>query len=220
MSSIDNYLTDLSRPYYNQIVAITNDLTDKIIQILARDAHYMRKERKIINVHIYGGCIRDLISHYYSDQSTFKAPKDVDIWINFNHQFGQTTWYRLLNSIGLVPINYHMNHDEDYCVFKTNIDGIDFDICTKINGMSTFEKLSDFTVNNLYTSIDNNTLHLKSRSDCCSVDDCINHIRDKQLVEIFDENFVKNIKAYHTRLITRRQKMTSNHGYRYVNNVY
>jgi DNA-binding FrmR family transcriptional regulator len=94
-------------------------------------------------------------------------------------------------------------------------------MCTEINNFSTFETLSDFSVNNLYIDIKG---EIKKRVDCdYTIDDIIEQIKNKKLINIVNKTFVETHLdehidfpgAYENRFKENREKKMIEYGFSY-----
>lgn len=169
-----------------------------------------------VDVYLFGGAIRDIISG--------KTPNDLDIWVCppsavYSARSWKLTWSMLIKLLideGFTVefISYNPCQVFDYCVVKLLINGFKCDMCTCVNykkysndgnytciwgSNKLFASLCDYTINSLYVD-QRGQISTKCRQ--FSVEQCINHINQRQLIP-FDDN---NVDEY------RFQKMTD-YGY-------
>ena len=158
-----------------------------------------------VEILIFGGFLRNLLEHYYSGETENHPPKDVDIFIKFNQELvripSQTTWIRNIVpfikeslagkfEISNTCILITRKHDHEYCAAKMVIDGIHFDISSHINDWDIsprFDKLTDYTVNNLVCSLDS-ILQTRVKIDEYDLTKTLDHIRHKKLISILNES--------------------------------
>ncbi len=87
-----------------------------------------------------------------------------------------------------------------------------FDFCTKINNENRFDVLCDYTVNNLYIKT-NGKIFLRINTNF-TINEILDHIRDKKLVPIINDNIInsyieydRNNYYYHDLIEKRKNKM-------------
>ena len=227
--NINSFLTNSdAKAFYEKVLSITRDIEE------------ITKGRVLI----FGGLLRRIIETHFNPDLKFETP-DVDIWINrifpedsfydVYREFGysHTSWDRERKLIFTEIAKKHKT-DENYLVYpefgyRINygvctmvIDDIKFDMCTNINLFTTFTKLSDYSCNNLYTDTVTGTLAMRVKTQY-DINDCIEHIRNKKLYEIYDEDFITNelinycpnhASYYDEKKKYRKEKMLS-YGYSY-----
>lgn len=81
------------------------------------------------------------------------------------------------------------DYGSDYGVINMTIDDIKFDMCTRINGFTTFDTLTDFVCNNLYFDINGN-IHIRVKCDY-SIEDIIEQIKNKKLINMLNKEFIQ-----------------------------
>lgn len=207
--NITQFLNHKSSTYYNEVIDIIKEINSLNI------------EKNKPKIYIFGGFIREIISHYYSSDTEFIPSKDVDLWFDYkpqNDYISLNSWiyryrqilYNLNNKINITDA-YRYNVFDDiskYGLLKLKFNNIDFDISTCINTCSLFDTLSDYTVNNLYIDIDGN---INTRiNSIYSVSDILLHIKKKELYKISTLND-ENIK--------NRTKKMLDYGYVCVDNL-
>ena len=227
--NINSFLTNSdAKEFYEKVLSITHDIEE------------ITKGRVLI----FGGLLRRIIETHFNPDLKFETP-DVDIWINrifpedpfydVYREFGHshTSWDRERRRI-FTEISKKHTTDKDFIVYPQfghrinygvctmTIDDIKFDMCTNINLFTTFTKLSDYSCNNLYTDTITGNLAMRVKTQY-NIDDCIKHIRDKKLYEIYDEDFItnhlinyypKHASYYDEKKKYRKEKMLS-YGYSY-----
>jgi hypothetical protein len=160
-------------------------------------------------VYIYGGVVRDIIQHHFNPTEKFTL-KDVNIWLDcspyLTHQdFDYDVWNDFFDELQSQLDNYYgikfeqiqnkyYDLSNQFELVKFKINGITFNVCTAIN-MPNFHNLCDYTVNNLYIDIHGN-LFQRAKSQY-SVDDIINHIRLKKLVNILNEDYFTQLCKFY-----------------------
>ena len=180
--NVQTFLTEQTRPFYERVINIVKDL----------------EEITHTKVVIFGGFIRNIIECYFNPSIVFKI-NDVDIWFLNGHSL--TTWERsvthIYNQINIChnssKKDFHhygiSEHRIDYGVIKMTIDDIKFDMCTRINGFTTFDTLTDFVCNNLYIDINGN---INIRVKCeYPINDIIEQIKNKKLIAMLDKEFIE-----------------------------
>jgi hypothetical protein len=170
------FLEQSQRAFYEKVISLCGEL----------------EECSNMKVVIFGGFVRDLIN------GEIDRNRDVDLWFFPEENYiSQTKWKRKLTSIQdkMIALNHvyenpprisQENYNPDvgihYCQYKRIIDGIKFDFCTDINNSAMFKDISDFSVNNLYMSLNG---EIKTRCDTeFDVNDVIKHIKEKKLYDI------------------------------------
>lgn len=225
--NIKQYLTPKSEIYYNKVMSI--------IEYLKTIAFFDNNNK--VEINIFGGFIREIISHYFHPDEDFVPSTDVDIWFKHYNKglelsYSQNIWNSLfIKMINDLNIKYNISKAfasretvprETYGVCKATIDGINFDFNTDINGSSSYKTISDFTINNLAIDINGNIL--KRVNECCNfnVGDIIGHIKEKKLINIVNpkviEKYIKqgwSTKEIQDLLITKREQKMINYGYTY-----
>ena len=210
-----NFLTPKSSPYYEKVQMIVSKLADIM-------------EYPII---IYGGMVRDLITHYYEynfDNSVeFIEPNDVDLHIMCPSK------YKILNYFSMNHYNYlikklwdnkmvhkditdYVNiYRENYSLVKFVIDDIKFDISADINHWCIYDDITDYSVNCL--NVDRNNM-IGVRGINMDVDMILTHIKNKELHHVLDRKKLQRyidyygkdestIQHYESKIVERQQKM-------------
>jgi hypothetical protein len=225
--NISTFLTENSTSYYRKVIDIINSLSQ------STSIYY---DGKCPNIYIFGGFIRNLIEHYYLNDTYFSTPNDIDIWfdysdISYRRTHSYTSWSKEL-TIMLENIKNKYNLIEfvqpkiygihlTYGLSTIKIDDITFDLCTKVNHFSTFNTLCDFTCNNLYIDLNGN---LHKKIDCLyTIQDSIEHIKNKKLINIINQDIInklakkdedENNELYNEYMKRRETKMlTMNYSY-------
>ncbi len=230
--NIKQYLTPKSEIYYNKVISIIEYL--KTIAFFDNNSQINNYK---VEINIFGGFIRDIISHYFYPDEDFIPSADVDMWFTYycNDKilsYSQNMWNSLfIKIINDLKMKYNVSKAittyesvprETYGVCKATIDNIQFDFNTDINGSSSYKTISDFTVNNL--SIDMNGNILKRVNECCdfNVDDIIIHIKQKKLINIVNPKIIEkyieqglSTKEIQELLINRREQKMKKYGYKY-----
>ena len=197
--NIKQYLTPKSQIYYTKVMAIIDHL---------KTIAFFDNSHKV-EINIFGGFIREIISHYFHQDKDFVPSADVDIWFtyyNSNYRklaYSQNNWHYLsIQIIKDLKKTYDVSNSiisiesvprETYGVCHVNIDGIKFDFNTDINGESAYRTISDFTVNNLTIDTDGNILKRVSETCDFNVSEIISQIKEKKLINIVNP---KPIKRY------------------------
>lgn len=163
------------------------------------------------NAYIYGGFVRDMINNYYNPTEKFSFNNinmnmNINVWLDcspYRHNFD--SWYEFCDSVFqqlqddhdiIIENITYSNYDitEQFNLVTLTIEGINFNFCTDIN-MPNFHNLCDFTVNNLFMDIYGN---LFKRAKCeYSVSDIITHIKNKKLVNIFNQEYFNQVYDYY-----------------------
>ena len=145
-STIDTYLTPTTRPYYEKVHAIVENLKtalESVKSVNSEDEQYYTDweeynskqkfpfpvctqkpgfEYNNCEIYIFGGYIRNIIEHYHSQAEVFIPPNDVDIFIRFDEQYvrtpSQTTWKRLF--VPFIVQSLAINHTITYGKIKHN----------------------------------------------------------------------------------------------------
>ncbi len=230
--NIKQYLTPKSEIYYNKVISIIEHL--KTIAFFDNNSQINNYK---VEINIFGGFIRDIISHYFHPDNDFIPSTDVDIWFTYYDKdkelsYSQNMWNSLfIKIINDLKMKYNVSkaittYDsvprETYGVCKAIIDGIHFDFNTGINSSSSYKTISDFTVNNL--SIDINGNILKRVNECCdfNVENIIAHIKQKKLINIVNPKVIEkyieqglSTKEIQELLINRREQKMIKNGYNY-----
>jgi hypothetical protein len=219
MTSIINYLTPKSAYYYERIRMIV----DKLASLFE------------YNVVIYGGMVRDIISHYYEYQRDnsieFIEPKDVDLHINMKpsshwNYFSMNHYNYLMKKlwdnkiVELDKTDYRTIYQDNYTLVKFVIDGIQFDISANVNQWCIYDDITDYSVNCLNINSDN---IIGVRGIDMEVEIILHHIENKELHNVLDRtklkryldyynNDVSVIQYYEDKIIERNSKML-NKGY-------
>ncbi len=232
-SNIKYYLTPKSKPYYTKVIEIVEYL--KTIAFYDKSSSFFGSSTKL-EIHIFGGFVRNIISHYFNPTEDFVPSADVDIWFDYSQYrtHSYNSWRRhCVKMFGDLKQKYDVGNEclisnelgprETYGLCKLTIDGIKFDFNTDINGESTYSSLADFSVNNLSINTEGNLS--KRVNECCdySLEELIEHIKDKKLINILD---VKQVMKYiewgylneETRQIKFHQRITKMISYGYKNN--
>ena len=217
MTSIINYLTPKSSLYYEKVQSIVNKLADIM-------------EYPIV---IYGGMVRDMISHYYDYQRDisveFTEPNDVDLHITCPSE------YKYLNHFSMNHYNYLMKklwdnkmvekdmtdyvniYRENYSLVKFVIDDIKFDMSADINHWCIYDDITDYSVNCL--NVDRNNM-IGVRSIDMEVPIILTHIEKKELHNVLDRKKLQRyidyygkdestIQHYENKIAERYNKMLS-----------
>ncbi len=155
--------------------------------------------------YIYGGFVRDLIQHYHNPTEKFNF-NNVNVWLDcspYRHNF--ESWYDFCDCIFkelqddhdiiIQDMTYsYYDISEKFNLVNMTIDSIKFNFCSDIN-MPNFHNLCDFTVNNLFMDIYGNMF---KRAKCeYSVGDILLDIKQKKLVKIFNEDYLKQVNDYY-----------------------
>ena len=193
-ANIKDFLTPKSEKYYTEVLNIVRELEEK-----------SKINDKNTYISIYGGFIRNIILHYFEYQQNnevnFTPSKDVDIWFHHNKNtwISFNTFLRRMNTIidSMKEFNFVCDKQNivdkniiNYRIQKYIINDIHFDVCSNINNFSTFDTLSDFSVNNIFIDING---VLNKRVNCIySLEQCINHIQNREIHVIVDDLFIKN----------------------------
>jgi hypothetical protein len=200
------------------MVSITAFLTDKSKPIYQKVIHIVEKIELVLNckVSIFGGFIRNIIEHYHKPSSEFKF-NDVDIWIFFDNKLIQSKQsFRNLINNGAYKINSKAKYSGDaletgsasnYNSFKNDIEGIIFDFnCNYPNEPTlSYDFLTDFTVNNLSMEI-NGQLNMRIKVDY-TIENIIEHIKQKLLIEIQTIDKLKQFKYFNKDNLTEKLKL-------------
>ena len=216
MTSIINYLTPRSAPYYERVRMVV----DKLISVFE------------YNVVIYGGMVRDIISHYYEYQVDnmveFIEPKDVDLHINTEGRPNSCWDYFSMNHynylmkklwdnkmVELDKTDYRTIYQDNYTLVKFVIDGISFDISANVNHWCVYDDITDYSVNCL--NVNSNNI-IGVRGIDMDVGTILNHIENKMLYNVLDKkklqryidyynNDVSVVQYYEDKIIERHSKM-------------
>ena len=217
--NISNFLTPYSCPYYEKVITILQMLQDALNSqtgiykdhkdIDQMDYPFVVYEEESrankVEILIFGGFLRNLLEHFYSCETKYNPPKDIDIFIRFNTHLvrtpSQTSWIQniipfiktsLSEKYDLSYTNILVNHyyDYDYCLTRMIIDGIHFDISSHINDnreCPRFDELTDYTVNNLLCNLQGN---LQTRVKIAKYDIALTmeHIRHMKLISILNQS--------------------------------
>jgi hypothetical protein len=220
--NIKQFLTPKSEIYYTKVMNIIEDMTRKEL--------YQSVFKSIeLNIYIYGGFIREIISHYFHPENEFIPSADVDLWFSFydsnksEYSYPYSIWVnncsKLIKSLGETHdisksvTSNKIKTTETYSIYNITIDEIDFDFNVNTCFCSSYKTISDFTVNNL--TMDTNGNIYKRITEYCDFDisEIITHIKEKKLIKMINPEMIKT--EYTTcRFIKREQKMM-NYGYTY-----
>jgi hypothetical protein len=225
--NIKQFLTPKSEIYYTKVMNIIEDMTRKELY----QSVFISEE---LNIYIYGGFIREIISHYFHPEDEFIPSTDVDLWFSFydsnkeEYSYPYSIWVhrcgKLIKSLGethdisKADTSNKIKTDETYSIYNINIDEIDFDFNVKTSFYSSYKTISDFTVNSL--TMDTNGNIFKRLPEYCDFDinEIITHIKERKLIKMINPDAIK--VGYTTeqiqteRFIKREQKMI-NYGYTY-----
>jgi hypothetical protein len=110
--NIATYLTPESQPFFEHVMAIVKKMEEYYEKI---DTH-KNPTGTVCNIYIFGGFIRDLITHYFKYQqdntTKFVEFKDIDLWFyypdkkNYGYKNSMTTWNWATNSLFKI-MKYH-----------------------------------------------------------------------------------------------------------------
>lgn len=212
-----NFLTPKSSPYYERVQSIVNKLATTL-------------EYPIM---IYGGMVRDMITHYYEYQLDniveFTEPNDVDLHIMHPSEYKNFRCFSM-NSYNYIMkklwdnkmvekdmTDYVNIYRENYSLVKFVIDGIKFDISADINHWSIYDDITDYSVNCLTIDKDN---MIGVRGIGMEVDRILIHIKNKELHNVLDREklqryidyygkYESTIQHYENKIAERQQKMLS-----------
>jgi hypothetical protein len=195
MTSVIEYLTPKSAAYYERVCLVVNKISSLIGY----------------KINIYGGAVRDIISHYHDyikdNTAEFTEPKDIDLHIlangtsmlcathmwdhfsmnHYNYMMKKLWDNKLIESD---KTDYYTIYQDNYSLVKFVIDGIQFDISANINHWCIYDDITDYTVNCL--TINNNIIGVRGIQ--IEVDTIINHIKDKELHNVID---MKKMQKYY-----------------------
>lgn len=188
---INEYLTCASKPHFDKIMSIVRFIKTCFDELDTKDVSH----NKIKSIYVFGGFIRDLISHHFDGSDSFEITGDVDVWLKFNHgcisfsrreHMMKILYQQLIENKFNTKIIMRMDGLEpenmEYIAKGFLINGIKFDICANINNRIQFRSLSDFSVNNLYINQDGN-VHSRVKTRF-TVPQIIKHIKMKYLINI------------------------------------
>jgi len=168
--------------------------------------NHLNKNKQNISIYLYGGIIRDLINGV--------IPNDTDLFICNGREFDKAIYsemqfHRVISELRkdtgyLKDIPWKLatctedsnNIVDHYSQIKLGLYNFDFDIGTNIDKKPIskhFEKLCDFTINNLmceYKGLEDNLIvELRTKSPF-TIEQSIEHIKNKKLIPLWSkENF-------------------------------
>jgi hypothetical protein len=243
--------TDITYNIYDYMLPFDKIMYDWIITVCASIEKYLKEAMTHIfsynkyaytpKLVIFGSYIRNLLMRSFGHHIEFK---NVNIWIFLIDKENKAeikscdgeamiptriwceimeyTFKKMANSGYDIP-TFECNQSklDKYHNYNITINGFKFNFCIKRNFNEVFNKLSDFTINTLFTYT-NGLLHAKNN---CNVKNVLNDIKMKRLIPLWkpyytDESFKHSLyKCYfenkddlHKHFDYRTQKMIS-YGY-------